>query len=147
MQLVIRLLGTNDGSVLERVADGVFDNEVDTALTAEFLSDARHHLIVAIENDTVVGMITAVNYIHPDKAPQLWINEVGVAPSHHRRGIGRDLLKAMLRHGREIGCTEAWLGTEHDNVPARELYEDAGSEAEPFLLYTFMLNDGERDPR
>jgi len=87
----------------------------------------------------VVGMASAVDYVHPDKAPQLWINEVGVAPSHQQRGIGRRLLDALLAHGRTLGCTEAWLGTEPDNAPARRLYEGTGSSPETFILYAFDL--------
>jgi aminoglycoside 6'-N-acetyltransferase I len=96
-------------------------------------------MMLAIEDGVVVGMASAVDYVHPDKAPQLWINEVGVAPSHQRRGIGRQLLDALLAHGRTLGCTEAWLGTEVDNVPARALYESAGSKPEKFMLYSFPL--------
>ena len=135
----IRLLGPNDAPVLDHVADDVFDHAVVPSLASEFLNDSRHHLIVAIHEGQVIGMITAVDYLHPDKATQLWINEVGVAPPFHRQGIGRALLRAMLAHGRELGCTEAWLGTEHDNVAARGLYEDAGSVAEPFVLYSFDM--------
>jgi aminoglycoside 6'-N-acetyltransferase I len=96
-------------------------------------------MVVAVHDGVVVGMVSAVDYVHPDKAPQLWINEVGVAPSHRRQGIGRRLLDAMLAHGRALGCTEAWLGTEEDNAAARRLYESAGSAAEPFVLYSFRL--------
>lgn len=135
----LRLLGPADAAVLDRVADGVFDGPVRPALVAEFLADRRHHIIVALVDAVVVGMITAVDYIHPDKAPQLWINEVGVAPAYQRRGLGRRLLRDMLAHGRRLGCTEAWLGTEHDNAPARGLYADAGSEPEPFVLFSFDL--------
>jgi aminoglycoside 6'-N-acetyltransferase I len=137
MSIDLRLLGLDDDAVLERVADGVFDLPVQPDLTRVFLADPRHHMIVAVDDGVVVGMISAVDYVHPDKARQLWINEVGVAPSHRRRGIGRRLLDAMLEHGRSLGCTEAWLGTEDDNVPARGLYESAGSNPETFVLYEF----------
>jgi len=137
MTFEVRLLGPDDHAVLERVVDGVFDNQIVPALATEFLKDRRHHLIVALSDQHVVGMITAVDYVHPDKPAQLWINEVGVAPAHQRHGIGRALLRAMLAHGKSLGCTEAWLGTEDDNVAARGLYEDAGSVAEPFVLYSF----------
>lgn len=143
MAVELRRLRPEDAAVLARVADGVFDEPVRTDLTAEFLADRRHHLIVAIDEGVVVGMITAVDYVHPDKPLQLWINEVGVAPTHQRRGIGRALMQAMLDHGRALGCTEAWLGTEHDNVAARALYVASGSEAEPFVLYSFTLRDAD----
>ena len=139
MPLEIRLLSSENAEVLQNVAADVFDHPVDSHWTAAFIADARHHLFIALEDGWVVGIISAVDYVHPDKAPQLWINEVGVAPSHQRRGIGRQLLDAMLAHGRTLGCTEAWLGTEETNVAARGLYESAGSAPEPFVLYSYAL--------
>ena len=141
--IAIRSLAAGDGDVLARVADGVFDGPVSPRLAAEFLADPRHHLVVALDDGVVVGFVSAVDYVHPDKPSQLWINEVGVAPSRRRRGIARRLLDAMLAHGRTLGCTEAWLGTEESNAAARRLYESAGGAAEPFVLYAFDLARGE----
>ena len=82
VSVVIRILGSSDLGVLDRVDPGVFDHSVDPDLAAEFLSDSRHHLAVALDGDMVVGMASAVHYVHPDKPAQLWVNEVGVAPGH-----------------------------------------------------------------
>ncbi len=137
--IVIRLLGPTDASVLQRVAPDVFDNPVDPRWTAEFFADPRHHIVVALDAGTVVGMATGVHYVHPDKAPELFINEVGVAPTHQQRGIAKEMLRVLLAHGSSLGCTGAWVGTEENNVPARRLYESvgAGRDAEPFVLYWF----------
>ncbi len=135
----VRLLGANDSDVLARVANDVFDGPVNAAWCGEFFSDARHHLAVAIDDGCVVGMVSAIHYVHPDKAPQLWINEVAVASTHRRRGIARRLIDTVLAHGRALGCTEAWLGTEETNEPARALYRAAGGTPEPFTLYLFPL--------
>lgn len=64
-------------------------------------------------------------------------------PSHLGRGIGRRLQDAMLAHGRALGCTEAWLGTEAMNEAARALYRGAGAAEAPFVLYAFDLGAGE----
>jgi ribosomal protein S18 acetylase RimI-like enzyme len=146
MPLEIRRLGVEDYEVLQHVAPGVFDDPVEPRWTRAFLADARHHLIVALDEGQVVGMVSAVDYVHPDKAPQLWINEIGVAPSHQRQGIGRLLLDAMLAHGRALECTEAWLGTEDSNEPAQRLYRSAGAAPEPFTLYTFRLEPRDGPP-
>jgi aminoglycoside 6'-N-acetyltransferase I len=138
----IRRLAKGDAKVLDSVADEVFDNPVDPRLAAEFLGDSRHHLIVALDGALVVGMITAVDYVHPDKEAQLWINEVGVAAEYRKRGIGRMLLDSMLAHGRALGCTEAWLGTEPDNAAANALYESARGDPETFTLYSWKHADG-----
>jgi ribosomal protein S18 acetylase RimI-like enzyme len=137
----IRFLGPADAAVLANVAPEVFDNEVDPGWTAEFLADPRHHIAVALAEEQVIGMATAVHYLHPDKAPELWINEVGVAPSFRNQGIGKQLIAMLLSRGRSLGCTEAWLGTEESNTAARRLYAAAGGVEEPMVYVTFELDD------
>src|SRR5713226_10560378 len=89
----------------------------------EFLSDPRHHIAVAIDDGVVVGFASAVLYVHPDKPrPELWINEVGVAETHHRRGIAGKLLNALLDVGRDADCVEAWVLTDRSNEAAMALY-------------------------
>jgi aminoglycoside 6'-N-acetyltransferase I len=113
MAIEIKLLGSNDASVLMNVAPDVFDNPIDPPMTNVFLGDPRHHLAVAVEDDLVVGFVSAVHYIHPDNAhPELWINEVGEAPTHQGRGLGSALLRSMLEAGRRHGCSEARVLTD-----------------------------------
>ena len=137
----IRILGAGESDVLANVAADVFDNAVDPRWTAEFLNDSRHHLAVAVEDGQVVGMASAVHYVHPDKPPELWINEVAVAPEHRRRGLGRRLLAALFARGRALGCRQAWVATEPANTAARRLYAAAGGEESPvpFLMVEFDL--------
>lgn len=138
----VRILGRGDAGVLARVAPEVFDEPVDDRWTAELLADARHHLAVALEDGVVVGMASAVSYVNPDKPPELWINEVGVAPTHQGRGLGKRLLQALLARGRELGCGEAWVLTDHANTAARRLYSAAGGREapEPALMVSFRLD-------
>lgn len=138
-RIEVRLLGREDRDVLGKLAADVFDHAIDPHWAAEFFNDPRHHIVVALDAGLVVGMVTSFHYVHPDKAPQMFINELGVAPSHRRRGIARRLMGAMLRHARTLGCTEAWVGTENENVEARGLYESLSSPGEHFVLYTLQL--------
>jgi hypothetical protein len=71
----IRILGAPDVALLQNTGDDVFDKAISPRLTSEFLADPRHHIAAAIEGDTVVGFVSAVHYVHPDKPPELWINE------------------------------------------------------------------------
>jgi ribosomal protein S18 acetylase RimI-like enzyme len=139
--LTIRVLGPDDAALLDRVATDVFDHAVDARWTAEFFADPRHHLAVALDGDTVVGIASGVRYVHPDKPPELFVNEVGVAPTHQGQGIGRRLMQALLAHGRDLGCREAWVLTDYTNAAARRLYASVGgTEApEPTLLVSFRL--------
>jgi aminoglycoside 6'-N-acetyltransferase I len=144
VSIEIRMLGPEDEHVLGRVAAAVFDHEIDPELSAEFLRDPRHHLAVALEDGIVVGFASGVHYVHPDKAPELWVNEVGVAPTHQRRGLGKRLLKKLFDRARELGCREAWVLTSPANGAAIRLYESAGGSdmADPPVMFTFRL-DGE----
>ena len=71
-------------------------------------------------------MASGVHYVHPDKAPQLFVNEVGVSASHRGKGIGRLMLQRLVERATELGCTEAWVLTDEDNAPANRLYAAAG---------------------
>ena len=129
-----RVLSAEDGGALRSVAEGVFDGPVDDACAAEFLADPRHHICVAIEQGEVVGFASAVHYVHPDKPAELWINEVGVAPAFQGRGLAREILRELLSHGRCLGCREAWVLTDEDNVAARALYASVGGRERPRQL-------------
>lgn len=135
----VRLLGNHEAAVLDNVAPDVFDGPVDARWSAEFFANDRHHLAVALDDGCVVGMASAVHYVHPDKKPELWINEVGVAEEHRGQGIGARLLKELFAHGLKLGCTEAWVLTEESNAGARRLYARAGGVEEPTLMYSFRL--------
>ena len=111
--------------------------------SSAYLSQPGHHMIVAMHEDVVVGQTAAVVHRHPDKPTELYIDEVGVAAGYRRQGIARRMLELMLAHGKAIGCEEAWVGTEPDNLPARGLYErrrqSGDAEAEPFVMYLYQL--------
>ena len=137
----IRMMGPDERGELSRIAEDVFDGPIDAALADEFLCDPRHHLAVATVGGEVVGFASAVHYVHPDKPPQLFVNEVGVALAWRRRGLARRLLETLLARGKALGCVEAWVGTEVGNAAARALYASAGGveDPEPFVLFTFPL--------
>ena len=115
--------------MLERVAPEVLDRGIVPALAAEFLSDPRHHIAVAVDDEVVVAFASGVHYVHPDKPTELWINEVGVSPAHRRRGLGAAVVSALLEEGRRLGCVNAWVLTDRANAAAMALYESCGGEA------------------
>jgi ribosomal protein S18 acetylase RimI-like enzyme len=122
----VRVLTSRDIALFDKVADEVFDNPINPELASAFLADPRHHIVVGIDDGVVVGFASGVDYIHPDKPAELWINEVGVAPTHHGRGIGKRIVGCLIEHGVSIGCRTAWVVTEVGNAPARALYVSAG---------------------
>ena len=138
----IKTLTKDDLGLLMNVADDVFDNRVDEIFAREFLNDPRHHIVVAISEGVIIGFASAVHYIHPDKPPELWINEVGVASLYHKQGIGTAIMKEMLQLGRELGCKNAWVLTERNNEPANRLYTSVGGkiDEEDTVMYEFDVS-------
>ena len=76
-----------------------------------------------------------------DARPELWINEVGVAPTHHRKGIGKLLIQRTLEEAKNAGCTEAWVLTDRGNLAAMALYKSVGGieDIPDQTMFTFEL--------
>ena len=152
MPIGIKILQRGDDAVLMHVAPEVFDNPVNAELTREFLEDPRHHIAVAIDHGLVVGFASGVHYIHPDKPPELWINEVGIAPTHRRRGLGKALMNALFEVARAHKCSSAWVLTYRTNDAAVALYSSVGGTpgaddsgpADQLVGYSFSLTRKQR---
>jgi ribosomal protein S18 acetylase RimI-like enzyme len=141
----IRALKPGDEAVLARVADDVFDHDVDPGAAARYLADPRHHIAVAIDEGVVVGFASGVHYFHPDKpVPELFVNEVGVAPSHHQRGLGKAVVTALLEVGRALGCSQAWVLTDRENTAAMRLYAASGGAESPEGQVMFEFELGQK---
>lgn len=106
MEIGIRRLTFDDTAILHRVAVDVFD-EPNAKRLAAYLAEPGHLMIVALAGDEVVAQCAAVIHRHPDKPTELYIDEVGVAPTFQRQGIARQLLDEMFALGKALGCEEA----------------------------------------
>ena len=129
---------------LERGGAGLFDKPIRRDSLKAFLDDPNHLLWYAVAAGKPVGFASGSILLHPDKKPQMFINEVGVVEAFRRRGIGRALVARLVEAARERGCDYAWLGTETDNVSGNACFgsvpgvENAGA----FVLYEWDLDDG-----
>lgn len=141
MSIEIVPLNSTNAELLKDIAPDVFDHEINPQYLEAFLGDPRHIMYLAVDDQVVVGMASAVEYFHPDKPPQLWINEVGVALNYRKRGIGRQLVQKLVVSGKDRGCVYAWLGTDMDNVAAQACFNSVleGETPQPFLLYEWEL--------
>ena len=150
MPIEIKVLSASDAAALGRVAPDVFDYAVDGGAARAFLTDPRCHLVVALDDGLVVGMVSSLRYVHPDKPiPELWIDEVAVASSHHRRGIGKALMLATLDLGRTLGCSQAWVLTDRANHAALALYTSAGGTepSDELVMFEFDLGNSASSDR
>ena len=90
--------------------------------------DAR--LLVAEKDARIVGHLLAqLHYTFHANGPAVWVEEVSVAAAHRGTGIGRALMSAIERWGRDEGCAYVALATR----PAASFYESL--EYEPSATY------------
>jgi len=136
--ITVDRVGPEHADWFTNIAADVFDEAIDPERLSLYLRAPDHLMVLARDGALVVGQVAAVIHRHPDKPPELYIDEVGVTGSHLRQGIAGRMVEAMLAIGRAAGCEECWLGTEPDNLAARALYK-RWAEAKPIVMYQFDL--------
>ncbi len=134
-EIRIHRLGPPDLDTLVSTPDGLFDNPVDPLQAKRFLDDPNHEILMAYDGDLAVGMASASVLLHPDKAPVMFINEVGTRDAYLRRGIATALCTRLIDLARESGCKGIWLATETDNVAARGLYQSLDADEMTGVIY------------
>lgn len=131
MPIQYKLADQSDLQAMINIGDDLFDYPVKKSRAIEFLNDSRHHLFLAYNEDAIVGLASAFHYVHPDKNPNLFVNEVSVLESHRNQGIARTLVRKMIEYGKnELQCEEAWIATMNTNVPAQKAFIAAGGRRE-----------------
>lgn len=137
-EITFRQLGPDDLDLLLAVRDGLFDHPLRPDQARAFLADAGHEIVLAFAGDEAVGLASGTVLLHPDKAPALLVNEVGVRERWRRRGIGRAVTERLIGIARARGCDAGiWLGTEPDNAAAMALYRAMGSDEEPLVGFAW----------
>jgi ribosomal protein S18 acetylase RimI-like enzyme len=136
----MRIEQVTDAEAVHRAAD-LFDSPPLAAATERFLAEPGHHLLFAYDGSgRAVGMISGVEMTHPDKGTEMFIYELGVAPTARLQGIGSALVGALADIARRGGCYGMWVSTEVDNEAALATYRRAGAADEtPFTLLNWDL--------
>jgi aminoglycoside 6'-N-acetyltransferase I len=122
MAITVRRMQTGDEAAFYSIAPDVFDQPIHAGRLQDYLREPGHLMVLAFDGDLIVGQCAGVLHRHPDKPTELYVDEVGTASTHLRQGIATLMMTELFAWGRELGCEEAWLGTETDNEPAKALY-------------------------
>lgn len=114
--------------LLDRYDPDAFDEPIDPERLAACVADPDRILLVAVLDGVVVGQVLAAFHRHPDKAPECYVDDLGVADSAQRQGIGTRLIDKIAEIAKAQGVEELWLATEETNQVARSFYEAIGME-------------------
>jgi ribosomal protein S18 acetylase RimI-like enzyme len=87
----------------------------------------KARVFLAYEGEQAVGLaICFVGFSSFRALPLMNIHDIAVAPQARGRGIGRQLLEAIERDARQLGCGKVTLEVRSDNVRAQDVYRRAG---------------------
>ena len=140
MTVDIRRIGPADAGLLDRVADDVFDDDIDPVKLTAYLAIPGRLMVLGVDDGLVVGQARGMIQRHPDKPTELYVDNLGVTPDRQREKIATRLLDELTAWGLENGCEGAWVATETDNEPARALYALRGAEPETFVVYFYPFD-------
>ena len=80
-------------------------------------------LLVAESSLDILGFLVARHL-----PPEWELENIVVAPTSRRKGLGKRLLDALLSAARKTSSSAIFLEVRESNAPARTLYENAGFE-------------------
>ena len=115
--------------------DYPFGTDVVGPVLAEVLADPAHVVLVAEEDEEVVGFVNA--HFRPQLhhlAPVGTIDELVVDRDRRRRRIGERLVEEVLEEGRRRGADVVEVTTHNRRERARAFYRRCGFEATSIKL-------------
>jgi len=146
-EIILRRLKADDHDLATIAAElNEADSEVSLKSFSEsslkdFLSDPERVYLIATIDGYIAGAVHGYALHHPTGVKYLYIDEVDTMEGYRRRGVAGQMMAEAFKIGRELDCDEAWLGTEHDNEPAKALYLGLKpTEIENGPIYTWKLN-------
>jgi ribosomal protein S18 acetylase RimI-like enzyme len=118
-----------------------FEESAARAAFDKFLSlPAFGHIWLLYDGPALVGyIILTIGFSFEFHGHDAFIDELYIAPSHRRRGYGRQAVEFVAEKAREMGVNAIHLEVDHSNDPAIELYRRAGYEDHDRFLMTKWL--------
>ena len=90
------------------------------------ISEGTSKVVVAEDGAAVVGFASGGRERAGEKGFEGELYAIYVLDEAHRRGFGRELVRAMVERLRELGLDNMIIWVLRDNRPAREFYERLG---------------------
>jgi ribosomal protein S18 acetylase RimI-like enzyme len=89
----------------------------------EWYSDPNGYFMLAEDNEAIAAVSHA--YVCPNRN-SVWLEGIRVNPEFRRRSIGTELIKEMVRYGKEQGAKEAAAVVSVDNIASQGMMEKNG---------------------
>jgi ribosomal protein S18 acetylase RimI-like enzyme len=99
------------------------------------IHEPHSYFFVAVMNKTIVGFITvSIRKTLLHQGLSGLINELVVTEKYRGKGIGKQLIFAVIKRCKQRGCCEVEVSTSRTNTRAKELYMNCGFEESGLLF-------------
>ena len=148
LEVEIREAGAGDEAAVVRLVvemgrDFAHGTTVDEAFVRRYLEQPGAHILLAVEPDGPVGVLSyAVTLDLYHAAPAGEIEDVAVTAAARGNGVGEALVREAIRRLVAEGCAEIGVITSRDNRRAQRVYRRAGLTDELVCLQRHYI-DGE----
>ncbi|MEO8071715.1 MAG: GNAT family N-acetyltransferase [Acidobacteriota bacterium] len=145
MSLSIKKLDSNEMALAkELILMFGFDDENDflpsDEYTAQMLARKDFHIIVALENDKLIGGLTAYQMnMFKRETTEMFLYEIEVSENYRQKGIGKALIEFLKQNCVEKGIVEMFVGTEPNNFAARKLYSTTGGKQGDSVWFNYKF--------
>ena len=106
-ELVIRRATRTDLELVLSAAD-LFRHPPTEEWTQDFLDRGSNLLLLAMQGDTPVGMLVAVETGYLGASPDLFVYGIRVRDDMRRQGIAHRLVEKAVAVAEEAGCRRVW---------------------------------------
>lgn len=106
------------------------------------LEDPAILMVLAVEDAKPLGCIYGYKLRRPGSStPRFFVYRIDVDPGHHRKGIGRLLIKAFLEEAKRRGGNVAWVQAKASDPDAQDFYRACQGleDPDPDILFRFSL--------
>jgi ribosomal-protein-alanine acetyltransferase len=123
---MLRTAGVPDLDAIMQIESSIFESDAWSrdGMRAE-LGSAHTFYLVAEGDGTLEGY---AGLLAPNGSSQADIQTIAVVPEFRRKGLGRELMEALLAEAKVRGAREIFLEVRADSPNAQALYESIGFE-------------------
>jgi aminoglycoside 3-N-acetyltransferase I len=118
--------------------EGHGDQQLSDDYVRRLLSRRDFWAVVALENGSVIGGITAHALpMTRDESTELFIYDLAVRADRQRMGVGRALVGELLALAAAAGIQVSFVPADDEDSEAIQFYRACGGEASPVTFFTF----------